>query len=164
MLGASASHLLGVLAIIIFIREASPCGLPLGSCGPPLGPCGRPLGPCGFPLGHCGPPLGRCGLPLGPCGLPLGPCGPPGPFYVLKSCQNQNWRGGDAPGRKEFPDKAPGPGSPLFIIYIHNTYIYIYIYGSFSFLNNKSPPPNSYRANFENRCPGPYSRHVCCFT
>ena len=74
MLGASASQLLGVLAIIILTKEASPCGPPLGSCGPPLGPCGPPLGPCGPTLGSCGP-LGPCGAPLGSCGPPLGPCG-----------------------------------------------------------------------------------------
>ena len=45
-----------------------------------------------------------------------------------------------------------------------NTYTYIHIYVSFSEVKTKSPPPNNYRANFENPYPGPHSRRVCCET
>ena len=38
------------------------------------------------------------------------------------------------------------------------------VYSSFSSFLNKRPTPNNYTANFENPCPGPHSRHVCCLT
>ena len=63
--------------------------------------------------------LGALWAPLGPLWLLLGPCGPQGRFMCNKSAKIKNGGGGTAPWRKEFPDKAPGPCSALYIIDIY---------------------------------------------